>query len=324
MATMIPLANGRPTAVGVANPAGGRTRKRAIRFTLIELLVVIAIIAILAAILLPALQRAKEYAYSILCTGVLKQHGIVIYLYASDYNEYLPGAVTKPSGWTGDNTGQWCYFFGTDNTDAPIAWLSSYYGLSAEQKNYCKNSNWGNWSVFHQESYNARAGEAKVKKFLCPSMNRRWENESFVKPTLWDSVIGANYPCRPDRRAYAHAFTLKNDAVLQPNAGMLGFRKLSVIGTRSGAPSNPNSWTDNWNQLWYAYSRPSNMVAMADFNFSIFASDTSRYFWNRDMHHKTGYNVLTLDGAVRMFSQENRIPMQGSDGNRSSAWVLNR
>jgi prepilin-type processing-associated H-X9-DG protein/prepilin-type N-terminal cleavage/methylation domain-containing protein len=59
-------------------------------FTMVELLVVIAIIAILAAMLLPALGKAKGVAKSIACVNNLKQVGIANLEYVHDYNEYVP------------------------------------------------------------------------------------------------------------------------------------------------------------------------------------------------------------------------------------------
>jgi len=94
-----------------------RCRQQISAFTLVELLVVIAVIAILAALLLPTLSKAKDRAQTLVCLNNLKQLELCCHLYSTDFNDFLPpnqvgGFVSVPSSTNGlstvTNSRSWC------------------------------------------------------------------------------------------------------------------------------------------------------------------------------------------------------------------------
>jgi prepilin-type N-terminal cleavage/methylation domain-containing protein/prepilin-type processing-associated H-X9-DG protein len=105
-----------PLKIEISNRGRGRSLTRLRGFTLIELLVVIAIIALLVAVLMPALARAKEQAKALVCLAQLKQWGVIFGLYANQNNGYFFSGI----GYEGDAGNPW---WGS---------LSKYYNNDAE------------------------------------------------------------------------------------------------------------------------------------------------------------------------------------------------
>ncbi len=140
--------------------------RRKVGFTLIELLVVIAIIAVLMAILLPSLNRARQQARAVYCSGNLKNIHLAILMYAEDNN-----GKTHPS----PNQGVW-YKFGV-GADS----------LVKTREMIGKNDGLAYWGVAYFPYCK------QVDAFICPSSRYMDDLGDYANSSLfWDGTYGLN------------------------------------------------------------------------------------------------------------------------------------
>jgi prepilin-type N-terminal cleavage/methylation domain-containing protein/prepilin-type processing-associated H-X9-DG protein len=249
------------------------TRERHCRFgfTLVELLVVIAIIALLAALLLPALARGRAAAKSTVCKSNLRQLGVALSMYLGDYRKY-PGP--KP------------YWYEVGNDPFNPTWFDSGTWLNP----YLPSPGPAGAGVGTATDYSS--------VFRCPSK----------PPKMWPNLFDAGEsPSYSDGYGYNQYGTERLDSPLTRDLG-LGWRELSSPdGPRVFPILQPPSPSPRYLRFLpeSAVRVPSDMLAMGDVvGWSRTISPSSYYVAD---YHRGGANVVFCDAHVEFGKQSKWI-----------------
>jgi prepilin-type N-terminal cleavage/methylation domain-containing protein/prepilin-type processing-associated H-X9-DG protein len=303
-------------------------------FTLIELLVVIAIIAILIALLVPAVQRVRSAAARIQCANNLKQLGLAVHSYHDNAKRIPPNAVTMAFGWTSGvhRVINGVTYVGDANIPGPQAWswiarILPYIEQGALATEY---------NIPDSTMGNAQAGLASViTVLLCPADNTEtanpatnWPNISGISMGLtnykgcsgsnwgYDNNIGAD----PFANAFSTAFANADpnpawsfDGLDHGNGVFFrsdGQRKLTLVGISDGTSNTLMIGEDlhSYDQHCggWAYPNYTNATCAIPLNYNDGPPSGNGDWPNRysfHSQHSGGANFCFADGTVRFVEE---------------------
>jgi prepilin-type N-terminal cleavage/methylation domain-containing protein len=276
-------------------------------FTLIELLVVIAIIAILAALLMPALEKGRRAAQGTACSSVMRQLGMQWYGFCMDHNDYVVPSYNKDPNFF--NT--WMGYTGLDATDR------LWYQILA----YRADPNVRFTTIGTGSRHGVYLQGAAAQLLFCPYLPSRGyrmygQNQGWPEP-VWDGKIvvrGNNWT--ENTVSYYYNYEMSSDHN-DPTAQFMKLSSVRVAG-QIMVFTEGIKYTD-WYVFgsWYwgnLYGSWGHYCTAAGWNTYVGYANLAyeAHGPDRQYYHNNASNFLSADMAVHRLTEEQAKKWQGS------------
>jgi prepilin-type N-terminal cleavage/methylation domain-containing protein/prepilin-type processing-associated H-X9-DG protein len=294
--------------------------KRPRAFTLIELLVVIAIIAVLVALLLPAVQQAREAARRTQCKNNLKQIGLALHNYHEAHNTFPPAYIASAP-----------YVDGATDTKPGWGWATSILPFLDQGTIY----NSINFSYPLQDSRNTSLIQKLIPGYLCPSdltpngpfaiADSSGNMVAMAAASSFSASVGSDASSTTDATGdgifYRNSRTRMSDITDGTSTTiMVGERAWSnANGIWAGAISGGTVKRGSANPCQPVvagafYPAATLVLSHAHLNNALIDSDGSAGIDDFSSRHWGGSNFLFADGSIRFVHS---IPSDNPDGSYS-------